>query len=143
GHRIDEEEFWSRHSFELFETAEAALGGWERVYNELRFSKIEGSFGVTQQREPPRASRRASSRLTPSISPMSPGPSALLPPAARAGPLRGAGRCGTPCSHRTSKVMRPAETLKVEIARSATLYPLTRSRNSLQPFIFVAIVNAP
>jgi transposase InsO family protein len=41
-HRIDNEEFWSRHSFGLFETAEAALGGWERVYNEVRFSMALG-----------------------------------------------------------------------------------------------------
>ena len=37
-HRIDAEEFWGRHAFELFEAAAAALGQWERVYNELRFS---------------------------------------------------------------------------------------------------------
>jgi len=38
GHRIDAEEFWDRHAFELFEVAAVALGQWERVYNELRFS---------------------------------------------------------------------------------------------------------
>jgi transposase InsO family protein len=37
-HRIDHEEFWSRESFERFETAAAALREWERVYNERRFS---------------------------------------------------------------------------------------------------------
>jgi len=37
-HRVDAEEFWGRHAFELFEAAAAALGQWERVYNELRFS---------------------------------------------------------------------------------------------------------
>jgi len=30
------------HSFGFFETAEAALGGWERVYNEVRFSMALG-----------------------------------------------------------------------------------------------------
>jgi transposase InsO family protein len=33
-HRVDTEEFWGRHAFERFEAAAAALGQWERVYNE-------------------------------------------------------------------------------------------------------------
>ncbi len=37
-HRIDVEEFWSRHTFEMFEAAAVALREWEVVYNELRFS---------------------------------------------------------------------------------------------------------
>ena len=37
-HRVDAEEFWDRHTFETFEAASAALHGWERVYNEVRFS---------------------------------------------------------------------------------------------------------
>ncbi len=37
-HRVDHEEFWSRHGFESFEAASTALGEWEHVYNELRFS---------------------------------------------------------------------------------------------------------
>src|SRR5262245_13005721 len=37
-HRIDQEEFWSRRRFETFLEADAALQGWERVYNLERFS---------------------------------------------------------------------------------------------------------
>jgi transposase InsO family protein len=37
-HRVDAEEFWSRHGFETFEAAAAALREWEHVYNEVRFS---------------------------------------------------------------------------------------------------------
>lgn len=37
-HRIDEEEFWSRYGFESFECAAGQLAGWERIYNEQRFS---------------------------------------------------------------------------------------------------------
>jgi transposase InsO family protein len=37
-HRIDEEEFWSRYGFETFASAAAQLAGWERIYNEQRFS---------------------------------------------------------------------------------------------------------
>jgi transposase InsO family protein len=37
-HRIDNEEFWSRHTFDSFTAAATALPGWERVYNVDRFS---------------------------------------------------------------------------------------------------------
>lgn len=37
-HRIDGEEFWSRHDFETVAAAESALPGWERQYNYERFS---------------------------------------------------------------------------------------------------------
>jgi transposase InsO family protein len=37
-HRIDHEEFWSRHAFSDFDTATTALGGWEHTYNHERFS---------------------------------------------------------------------------------------------------------
>jgi transposase InsO family protein len=37
-HRIDEEEFWSRYGFETFASAAIQLAGWERIYNEQRFS---------------------------------------------------------------------------------------------------------
>jgi len=37
-HRIDNEEFWSRHGFVDFDTAATALHGWERTYNHDRFS---------------------------------------------------------------------------------------------------------
>ena len=37
-HRVDAEEFWGRHTFATFEAAAAALPGWEREYNEVRFS---------------------------------------------------------------------------------------------------------
>ena len=37
-HRVDAEEFWDRHSFETYDAAAAALPGWEREYNEVRFS---------------------------------------------------------------------------------------------------------
>lgn len=37
-HRVDAEEFWGQHTFETFEAAAAALPGWEREYNEARFS---------------------------------------------------------------------------------------------------------
>src|SRR5262249_51296291 len=35
-HRVDAEEFWGRHAFELFEAAAAALRQWDRVYHERR-----------------------------------------------------------------------------------------------------------
>src|SRR5207247_1241753 len=37
-HRIDQEEFWSRHRFPDFEAAAAALRDWETTYNHQRFS---------------------------------------------------------------------------------------------------------
>jgi transposase InsO family protein len=37
-HRIDHEEFWSRHLFGDFLAAAAALRGWEHAYNHERFS---------------------------------------------------------------------------------------------------------
>jgi transposase InsO family protein len=37
-HRIDDEEFWQRHSFNSFDEAAAALESWERRYNHERFS---------------------------------------------------------------------------------------------------------
>jgi transposase InsO family protein len=37
-HRVDEEEFWSRHDFARRTDAEPALAGWERRYNHERFS---------------------------------------------------------------------------------------------------------
>jgi transposase InsO family protein len=37
-HRIDHEEFWSRHSFTSYDEAADALRGWERFYNVERFS---------------------------------------------------------------------------------------------------------
>jgi len=37
-HRVDSEEFWTRHSFNSFDQATAALRDWERVYNFERFS---------------------------------------------------------------------------------------------------------
>jgi transposase InsO family protein len=37
-HRIDDEEFWQRHSFSSFDDASAALENWERRYNHERFS---------------------------------------------------------------------------------------------------------
>jgi transposase InsO family protein len=37
-HRVDAEEFWGRNAFASFEAAAAALPGWEREYNEVRFS---------------------------------------------------------------------------------------------------------
>jgi transposase len=37
-HRIDHEEFWSRHRFETFAEADLAVRGWERTYNVERFS---------------------------------------------------------------------------------------------------------
>jgi transposase InsO family protein len=37
-HRIDNEEFWSRHRFESFGDAERALESWEHLYNHDRFS---------------------------------------------------------------------------------------------------------
>ena len=37
-HRVDAEEFWGRHTFATFEAAATALPGWEREYNEVRFS---------------------------------------------------------------------------------------------------------
>jgi transposase InsO family protein len=37
-HRIDHEEFWSRHTFPDFDAAATALRGWERTYNHDRFS---------------------------------------------------------------------------------------------------------
>jgi transposase InsO family protein len=37
-HRIDDEEFWQRHSFTSFAEAAVALEEWERRYNEERFS---------------------------------------------------------------------------------------------------------
>ena len=37
-HRIDDEEFWQRHSFASFDAAAAALEVWERRYNHERFS---------------------------------------------------------------------------------------------------------
>jgi transposase InsO family protein len=37
-HRIDNEEFWSRHDFSTHEEAWAALSSWENVYNHHRFS---------------------------------------------------------------------------------------------------------
>jgi transposase InsO family protein len=37
-HRIDNEEFWSRHRFQDFEVAAAALRDWETRYNYERFS---------------------------------------------------------------------------------------------------------
>lgn len=37
-HRIDQEEFWSRHAFDMCRDAEVALAKWERAYNHDRFS---------------------------------------------------------------------------------------------------------
>jgi transposase InsO family protein len=37
-HRIDHEEFWSRHQFETVDDAAQALQRWERTYNLERFS---------------------------------------------------------------------------------------------------------
>ncbi len=37
-HRIDHEEFWSRHHFPDFDTADSALQTWEATYNYDRFS---------------------------------------------------------------------------------------------------------
>jgi transposase InsO family protein len=37
-HRIDEEEFWSRATFDEFTSAAQALGIWEHRYNHDRFS---------------------------------------------------------------------------------------------------------
>jgi transposase InsO family protein len=37
-HRIDDKEFWQRHSFSSFDEAAAALEAWERRYNHERFS---------------------------------------------------------------------------------------------------------
>jgi transposase InsO family protein len=37
-HRVDAEEFWSRHDFESVTAAEASLAGWEKQYNHERFS---------------------------------------------------------------------------------------------------------
>ena len=37
-HRIDQEEFWSRHRFQDFDAAAAALRDWETRYNYERFS---------------------------------------------------------------------------------------------------------
>ena len=37
-HRIDAEEFWSRHDFETVAAAESSLATWERQYNHERFS---------------------------------------------------------------------------------------------------------
>jgi transposase InsO family protein len=37
-HRIDDEEFWQRHSFGSFDDAAAGLDAWERRYNHERFS---------------------------------------------------------------------------------------------------------
>ena len=37
-HRIDDEEFWSRHTFDAHTDAEAPLAAWERRYNHDRFS---------------------------------------------------------------------------------------------------------
>src|SRR5262245_39471876 len=37
-HRIDNEEFWSRWTFETLTAASAALQAWERTYNVDRFS---------------------------------------------------------------------------------------------------------
>jgi transposase InsO family protein len=37
-HRVDEEEFWSRHTFDVFSTAATALLAWEHRYNRERFS---------------------------------------------------------------------------------------------------------
>jgi transposase InsO family protein len=37
-HRIDDEEFWQRHSFTSFDDAAVALEAWERRYNQERFS---------------------------------------------------------------------------------------------------------
>ena len=37
-HRIDNEEFWSRHEFATHDEAQIALQGWEHTYNHERFS---------------------------------------------------------------------------------------------------------
>ncbi|NOS76507.1 MAG: transposase [Nitrospira sp.] len=37
-HRVDEEEFWSRITFESFAAAAETLLAWERRYNHERFS---------------------------------------------------------------------------------------------------------
>jgi transposase InsO family protein len=37
-HRIDDDEFWTRHQFTGFDDAERALEGWEHRYNTQRFS---------------------------------------------------------------------------------------------------------
>lgn len=37
-HRIDDEEFWSRHTFDRCADAEVPLAAWERTYNHERFS---------------------------------------------------------------------------------------------------------
>ena len=37
-HRIDDEEFWQRHSCVSFDDAAVALEAWERRYNHERFS---------------------------------------------------------------------------------------------------------
>jgi transposase InsO family protein len=37
-HRVDSEEFWSKHAFAAFTEARPALSSWEAVYNHDRFS---------------------------------------------------------------------------------------------------------
>lgn len=41
-HRIDDEEFWSRHNFDTGDDAEGPLAAWERHYNHDRFSVALG-----------------------------------------------------------------------------------------------------
>lgn len=41
-HRIDDEEFWSRHDFDACDDAEGPLASWERSYNHDRFSVALG-----------------------------------------------------------------------------------------------------
>lgn len=60
-HRIDDEEFWSRHQFDACDDAEAPLADWERRYNHDRFSvalggrtpveKLEALLAVTPIQE--------------------------------------------------------------------------------------------
>jgi transposase InsO family protein len=50
-HRIDEEEFWSRHEFDACDDAEVPLAAWEHRYNHDRFSVALG--GRTPVEEAP------------------------------------------------------------------------------------------
>ena len=70
-HRVDEEEFWSRSTFERFAPAAEALLAWERRYNHERFSMALNGLTPAEKL----ATFTAASSLLPSVTvPPSPVP---------------------------------------------------------------------
>jgi transposase InsO family protein len=56
-HRVDDEEFWSRHTFATRADAEAPLAAWQQTYNHQRFSLALHGRTPVEKLEAKRAAR--------------------------------------------------------------------------------------